>query len=473
MTRSVARLKVETKAPSLYFSQLGRLGATADMATAQYLTRQNRGRSIHSSAAKQTSGRTTTVVVLILAVVVIAILVWQPWRQDSLVSHEEANTVTKVAVAKNTAEAVVTDDKESQPTVQVRVEPRHNFTLPLNNPPYVTGSQADFMKPDDYVVGVIQRGIKRAYPWVALANHHIVHDTIGGGNVFIAHCEVCSGAAAFDSTVSLRGRQVGLTFRMGGIGRGTWIARDVMTNSLWSTFAGQATSGSLAGKRLKRLRTYTTTWGQWYSSHPETQIVYLSEEMRRRPHGMGHSPGDRSVYPTWHQQQFRSRLEESEKLRWRDPSELVFGLFNVQDRSAVAYPLAEMDATGTGRMRQVTLGDQKVILVVTADAQGLVVAAYHGNANGQSLELSLTESESLQMRDANANLWNFWGECIAGVNQGSQLRPANGYLTKWFEWVESFPDTELEGKKLRLSVADALQLARTKPASEAFTPWRD
>ena len=90
MTRSVARLKVETKAPSLYFSQLGRLGATADMATARYLTRQNRGRSIHSSAAKQTSGRTTTVVVLILAVVVIAILVWQPWRQDSLVSHEEA-----------------------------------------------------------------------------------------------------------------------------------------------------------------------------------------------------------------------------------------------------------------------------------------------------------------------------------------------------------------------------------------------
>ena len=148
-------------------------------------------------------------------------------------------------------------------------------------------------------------------------------------------------------------------------------------------------------------------------------------------------------------------------------------MFNVQDRSAVAYPLAEMDATGTGRMRQVTLGDQKVILVVTADAQGLVVAAYHGNANGQSFELSLTESESLQMRDANENLWNFWGECIAGVNQGSQLRPANGYLTKWFEWVESFPDTELEGKKLRLSVADALQLARTKPASEAFTPWRN
>ena len=53
------------------------------------------------------------------------------------------------------------------------------------------------------------------------------------------------------------------------------------------------------------------------------------------------------------------------------------------------------------------------------------------------------------------------------------MRAANGYLTKWFEWQESFPHTELEGKNLNLSVAEALRLARAKPASEAHVPWKD
>ncbi len=478
--RSVASLKMKTETPSFCAAQDGHLVATSEMLSTHWPTHPYRGkRRINFSAPNHKLGRTTPVVVLALAATVVIILLLQPWR-DKVFRRQAAHQTVDVAVDKDAVDkdavdkdAVDKDGKEVRPRVRVRVEPRHNFTLPLNNPQYVAGSQANFMKPTDYVVGVIQRGVKRAYPWVALANHHIVHDTIGGAGVFIAHCEVCSGAAAFSSTISVGGRQTGLSFSMAGIRRGTWIARDSMTNSLWAPFTGRATAGSLAGKSLTRLRSYTTTWGEWLSSHPDTQVAYLSEEMRRRPHGMGHLPGDRSVYPTWHQQQFRRKLEESDKLRWRDPSELVFGLFDDNAQVAVAYPLAEMDATGPDRMRRVTLADRNVILVIAKDAQGLMVAAYHSNVNGHELEFSLVESEPLQLRDGQANLWNFWGECVSGVNKGSQLQAADGYLTKWFEWLEGFPNTELVGNKLNLSVAEALRLARTKPASEAYVPWKD
>lgn len=193
----------------------------------------------------------------------------------------------------------LSEDEEPIPDGGVRVEPRHNFSLPLNNPQYVAGSRAKFMKPNDYVVGVIQRGVKRAYPWVVLANHHIVQDTIGGTGVFISHCEVCSGAGAFDSTILLNNQLVSLSFTMAGMSRGTWEARDNISNSLWSPFAGKAIEGPLAGYSLSRIKSYTVTWEKWYANHPDTQVVFMSEEMRRRPHGMGHSPGDRSVYPTW------------------------------------------------------------------------------------------------------------------------------------------------------------------------------
>lgn len=151
----------------------------------------------------------------------------------------------------------------------------------------------------------------------------------------------------------------------------------------------------------------------------------------------------------------------------------MFGLFNGKEKVAVAYPLAEMDTNGPGNLLHVNLADQNLILLVAKDAEGLMVAAYKSELDDRILEFTQVESESLLLRDARENLWNFWGECISGVNKGAQLRVADGYLTKWYEWLEGFPNTELVGKKLKLSVEEALRLARTKPTSEANIPWKD
>jgi hypothetical protein len=356
----------------------------------------------------------------------------------------------------------------SAPT-DVRVESRHR-NLPLNNPSYVAGSRAGFMRPGDWVVGVAHKGVKRAYPWSVLANHHVVNDTLANDFILVASCEVCGASTAYlartrHSPDPSRGRRVVLSFSVGGRARGTWVGQDAETGSKWYPFVGLAFDGPLEGERLARLRTFTTTWEDWYRAHPDTQVVFLSEEMRRRGHGLGHRPGDRSVYPGMTASEVRRILAEKPKLRWRDPAELVFGVFDpaAVPPAASAWPLRELK-TGDARILQVDLGRQPVLLVAPGGSpDALGVAAYRRAPSQRTLEFSVRHATPLTLADQDGDLWNAWGECTEGRKKGMYLEPADGYLTKWYEWVENFPHTELRGERIDLSLEDAVARVEPKP----------
>lgn len=51
---------------------------------------------------------------------------------------------------------------------------------PLPNGSYVRAAQADFVRPDDLVLGVVLNGDAVAYPVNQLAYHHVVNDEVGG-----------------------------------------------------------------------------------------------------------------------------------------------------------------------------------------------------------------------------------------------------------------------------------------------------
>jgi hypothetical protein len=51
---------------------------------------------------------------------------------------------------------------------------------PLPTPSYVRASQADFVRPDDMVLGVVVNDDAVAYPVNQLAYHHVVNDEVGG-----------------------------------------------------------------------------------------------------------------------------------------------------------------------------------------------------------------------------------------------------------------------------------------------------
>ena len=56
----------------------------------------------------------------------------------------------------------------------------------LTNPKYVPAAKADYMRPDEQVLGVFINGVARAYPTRILSWHEVVNDEFGGEPVLVS-----------------------------------------------------------------------------------------------------------------------------------------------------------------------------------------------------------------------------------------------------------------------------------------------
>jgi hypothetical protein len=56
----------------------------------------------------------------------------------------------------------------------------------LTNPKYEQAGKADYMRPDEQVLGVFLNGVARAYPIRILSWHEVVNDTFGGEPVLVS-----------------------------------------------------------------------------------------------------------------------------------------------------------------------------------------------------------------------------------------------------------------------------------------------
>src|SRR5688572_24570843 len=65
---------------------------------------------------------------------------------------------------------------------------------PLDAPEWMPGRNAEQMRADDFVLGIIVEGQAYALPWWVMKNHHIANLTIGDTKLLVALCENCSSA---------------------------------------------------------------------------------------------------------------------------------------------------------------------------------------------------------------------------------------------------------------------------------------
>jgi hypothetical protein len=56
----------------------------------------------------------------------------------------------------------------------------------LTHPEYLPAQQADYMRPDEQVLGVFINGVARAYPIRILSWHEVVNDDFGGEPVLVS-----------------------------------------------------------------------------------------------------------------------------------------------------------------------------------------------------------------------------------------------------------------------------------------------
>lgn len=307
------------------------------------------------------------------------------------------------------------------------------FILPLNNPPIVSPAEAYHLRADDIVLGVLLGESARAYPWYALANYHAVNDYINRKPVIVNLCEACNGGAAFLAYAG----DTAIDFRTCGLKNGTWYATDFQTGSYWYPFSGEAFAGPLKGTKLERIRAYFSTWRAWVRDHPHTTVVLSSDEVRERPHAKNMHMAARSTF----NRDFAERIVSQKPNPRRDllPGyELVFGMIPSNGEKAKAFTVEGLMASD--RPVQTTLGEIPVLLVAQNNYQ---IGAYIRKFRGEQLELRQTSEQPLLLQDQFGNVWNAWGRTESGPDHRAELPVADSYLTKWYEWIENYPDSEL------------------------------
>ena len=123
------------------------------------------------------------------------------------------------------------------------------------------------MPPRTLVLGIELKGVARAYPLAGMNAAGVVLDEIAGTPIAIVRAPDGRSTRVFDRTVD--GRAVELIAKAD---ESPFLLADVGTGSEWS-FAGEAVSGPLKGRRLERVPVLEEYWFDWKTYHPSTGVA--------------------------------------------------------------------------------------------------------------------------------------------------------------------------------------------------------
>lgn len=202
----------------------------------------------------------------------------------------------------------------------------------IDQPQFVNATMADFLQPDDPVLGLQVQDIARAYPLRILNWHEVVNDKFGKEPVAITYCPLCGTGVAFDRRVNGKVLSFGVS---GLLYNNDVLLYDRQTGSLWSQLMAQAISGPMKGQRLSYFALTHTRWDDWRKLHAATQVLTTDTGAQRpyeRDPYAGYDTSSEVMFPL----QFRSAGFH--------PKERVLGL--VVGSQAKAYPFVELSRAG-------------------------------------------------------------------------------------------------------------------------------
>jgi thiol-disulfide isomerase/thioredoxin len=228
----------------------------------------------------------------------------------------------------------------------------------LLNPHSVPVAEADFLKPDDRVVGVSLGGQDRAYPINILNWHELINDQLGGVPIGVIYCPLCDSVSVVDRRI---GEQT-LTFGVSGLlYNSNVVFYDRTHQSLWSQVGLTALSGPYAGQSLKHLAWELRPFGEWKKAHPQGTVVTFEtghvRDYRRNPYS-SYFRTDALMFPV---------ARSDDRLR---PKTVVVGV--KIGAAARAYPLERIAQAKCGRVMDSVAG-HRVVLRVDPVTRGVVV----------------------------------------------------------------------------------------------------
>ena len=145
--------------------------------------------------------------------------------------------------------------------------PQRDGIPAIDKPTFISGKQATFLKPDDRVLGLINKKQAKAYPITILNHHEIVNDNVGGDKIAVTYCPLCGSGIAYRSEIGGKNLSFGVS---GLLYNSALLLYDRQTESLWSQILGKAVTGPMKGIKLETVQLTYTTWRDWLQRYPNT-----------------------------------------------------------------------------------------------------------------------------------------------------------------------------------------------------------
>jgi hypothetical protein len=256
----------------------------------------------------------------------------------------------------------------------------------IDSPVFESKEGADaWLEDEDIIFGVNHNGIKRAYPQRIMNWHEIVNDRLGDTPVAVTFCPLCGTAVSFIRKVDGVESEFGVS---GKLYNSDLVMYDRVEENYWQQATGEAIVGPASGRDefLEPVSTITTTWGQWKSKHPQTQVLSRDTGHKR----------DYDVYPY-------DTYEEDGEI-----------YFSVQNSDARLHPKDIVYGILVNKM-------PKAYILSSIESKG----SFTDTFAGESIKVEYDESGEVRFINTDSN---------------EEYIPLRSF---WFAWVAFYPDTEL------------------------------
>lgn len=293
------------------------------------------------------------------------------------------------------------------------------------------GFDEPLLPDDSAVIGVEGDRGARAYPLRILNWHEIVNDTLDGP-IAVTYCVLCGSGVVVERRVDGEPTVFGVS---GQLWRNDLVMYDEATDSRWSQLLALAIKGPKTGSQLRILPSTLSTWGEWRSAHPDTEVLL---------------PPPHSNTVTGREQSYRyfdskySYGDEDQLIGFdardgkRNDRRLVIGI--THDGVSRAYPFDVVAAEG---LVEDTVGGRPVVVAVAPDG---TLVAYDRRVDGRPR--SFTEAGDRHVTAAGSRWELTTGRAVDGNHEGARLERANEHPPMfWVGWSNFNPESDVYGEQ--------------------------
>ncbi|CAN5715567.1 hypothetical protein BH18ACT15_BH18ACT15_03980 [soil metagenome] len=332
-----------------------------------------------------------------------------------------------------------------------------------DNPAMCCKADAEHMRDDDYVIGVLFKGRARAYPLWIVDHYHIINDRVEEDPLLVVSCERCQTGGAFIPEVKGNEDRPPL-FRGVGFMNATLIMKDMRTGSYWNHSVGHCLSGRVQGSVLPWVPTFHMEWDDWASLHPDTEVMLPPQDSAHPDARHGHGRDEIFARPGMEPVFVPTIVGELDKTY--PESDMALCVRPEDDPSA--YPLREVQREG-GVVHEERPGSPIAVFAGPAP-DGFTMASYVPAAAGRTL--SFVRSGGFFVDAETRSRWTIEGRCVHGRMAGEALEPVPWYFMRWHAWIYNHRHTGLfrSNKQLPLFRADTGDVTEAKRFEGVLSP---